>query len=226
MLTLYHAWSSMPAQAVRLALAYKKAGHRTLPIGPDSDALFFDLGVAVSPLVLVLEDGSIHTNPESILRSIDAFAAGEPLIEGVLAEEDWSALLAWRAETAALLARLQAPALLAFADIAATPEALAAYKAQVERRFGMGVEALANDRYDGYRQLARLACLPQLAWRLAKERFYSGGRLSAADLLLACELFPLQLLDGITLPLDLLYYIDRVEKACGASPREGLVMRL
>ena len=137
----------------------------------------------------------------------------------------WTALLAWRSRVDAVLARLHAPVTPAFADVGADATTLMAYKADIQHRFGMSVEALSNDRYDGYLQFATLSHLPELGRHLSQQRFYLGGKLSACDLVLACDLFPLQLLDGVTLPMDLLYYIERVEKACGASLRDGLIMQ-
>ena len=137
----------------------------------------------------------------------------------------WQALLDWRLSVEALLARLYAPVAPAFADIGGDPAIQATYKAQIEHRFGMSVEALSNDRYDGFSQFAAQSRLAELARHLGRQRFYAGDTLSACDLLLACDLFPLQLLDGVTMPLDLMYYIERVEKACGASLRDGLIMQ-
>jgi hypothetical protein len=226
MVTLYHAWSSMPAQAVRMALAAKRVPHEPVPLSPEHDAIFFDLGIAWSPMLLVQEGGVFSTNSIEALRGIDGWAGGEPLFEGIVVEEAWRELLEWRAQIGPLRERLAAPALLAFRDLGATVQATTSYKSALARRFGIGLEVLASDRYDGFLQFAHVAGLKALARRLAKERFYAGGRLSVADLLVACDLFPLQLLDGVTFPIDLMYYIERVEHACGASPREGLINSL
>lgn len=212
----------MPAQRVRLALSHKGVPHRAISLGQGDDATFFELGVARCPLVLRLENGAIHTDSRGILEGLDGWLGGPPLFEGVIQPDAWAALWQWRNSVENVLARLYAPVLPAFLDIAENENTLAAYKAGVERRFGMSVEALSNDRYDGFQQFSGLSRLRDLGRHLAQERFYVGGRLSAADLVLASDLFPLQLLDGVTVPLDLMYYIQRVEEACGASLRDGL----
>lgn len=220
---LYHTWSSMPAQSVRLALAFKGVPHRAEPFGADADALFFELGIAVGPLVLRL-DGEARTDAEQILMNLDRWCGGRAIFDGCVPLESWNVLQAWRSRNAPLLERLTAPALPAFADVGGDAGSLAAYKAEIRRRFGVSVEELSNDRYDAYRQLDRVADLRGLARRLAKERLFVSGGPTAADFALACDLFPLQLLDGVTLPIDLMYYIQRVETACRASPREGLLI--
>lgn len=225
MVKLYHFWSSMAAQQVRLALAYKGVAHECVAVAQDDDATFFELGVARSPLVLQLEDGSLHTEALHILENVDGWFGLKPIFDGVLDQAAWKALLDWRASVAQVLLRLYAPVLPAFQDVAASESSLAAYKANVERRFGMSVEALSNDRYDGFQQFSEMSRLLELARHLGKHKFYLGGRLSAADLVIACDLFPLQLLDGVTVPMDLMYYIQRVENTCGASLRDGLIMQ-
>ncbi|TXF13312.1 glutathione S-transferase [Pelomicrobium methylotrophicum] len=222
---IYHAWSSMPAQSVRLALRYKGVPHKAVPLADDHDALFFELGLAIGPLLLTLDDQRVCTDAKAALEGLDGWLGGRPIFDGLVKPEAWDALHAWLGRSAPLLARLTAAVLPAFADVGASAETLARVKAEVEQRFGMSIEALSNDRYEGYRQLERVADLRGLAAQLARSRYFTAGTLTAADLVLACQLFPLQLLDGVTLPIDLLYYIDRVEKACGASPREGLLSR-
>jgi glutaredoxin 2 len=213
----------MPAQSVRLALAFKGVAHRAEPLGADADAVFFDLGIAVAPLVLQV-DGQVHTDAEQILMNLDRWCGGRAVFDGRVPLEAWNVLQAWRARNAALLERLIAPVLPAFADVGGDTTSLAAYKAEVRLRFRASVEELSNDRYDAYRQLERTADLKGLAQRLAAERYFVAGAPTAADFTLACDLFPLQLLDGVTLPIDLMYYIQRVETACRASPREGLLL--
>ncbi len=225
MIALYHAWSSMDAQSVRLALRYKGVAHEAIPLDDEHDSLFFELGVAIAPLLLRLDDERVCTDPTVALERLDAWVGGPPLFEGLVKPHAWNLLQAWLERSGPLLARLSAAALPAFADVGASAERLARAAAEVERRFGMSIEALASDRYEGYRQLERVADLRGLAGHLARHRYFTAGTLTAADLVLACRLFPLQLLDGVTLPIDLLYYIDRVEKACGASPREGLLFK-
>lgn len=224
-IVLYHAWSSMDAQSVRLALRYKEVAHEAIPLSDEHDGLFFELGVAIGPLLLRLDEQRMCTDPTVILESLDRWVGGRPLFDGLVKPEAWSLLQTWLARSGPLLARLTAAVLPAFADVGGSAEQYARATAEVERRFGMSLEALASDRYEGYRQLERTADLGGLARHLARHRYFTAGTLTAADLLLACRLFPLQLLDGVTLPIDLLYYIDRVEKACGASPREGLLFK-
>ncbi len=222
---LFHYWSSMPAQRVRLALAYKGVDHELVALSHDDDATFFELGIAHADLVLCLADGSLHTDSLAILRQLDGWVGGRPIFDGLVEPAAWQALLDWRLSVEALLVRLYAPVAPAFTDIGGDPAIQAAYKAQTEHRFGMSVEALSNDRYDGFKQFATQSRLAELARHLGRQRFYAGGALSACDLLLACDLFPLQLLDGVTMPLDLMYYIERVEKTCGTSLRDGLIMQ-
>lgn len=221
MTRLYHFWSEPGAQRLRLALGYKGVEYEDHPLDYHDDETFFELGLARGVPVLQLADGSLHTDSVSILERIDTlFPAAPPLVEGRIEAGAWKALLDWRARCDAVLQRLYAPARPGYAGIGDDAESLAAYKAEVERRFGMSVEALANDRYDGYAQLDRLTDLRALAAHLARHRFYTGAP-SIADMLLCADLYPLQLLDGISLPIDLLYYLGRVEEACGISLRDG-----
>ena len=221
---LFYFASDIAAHRVRLALGYKEVAHRAIPLSQNDDETFFDLGIARCGCVLALGDGRIFTDSIAILEEIDRLYAGPPLLEGVLPLDAWQALLAWRASIDAILARLYAPLLPAYSDIAKNETTLLAYKRSVQQRFGMSVEALSNDRYDGYLQLSQRSRLPELAQHLAREKFYFGGRLTAADLIIAADLFPLQLLDGVTLPLDLMYYFERVAKACHTSLRDGITL--
>lgn len=221
---LYHSWSSMPAQRVRLALAYKEVDHVVVALCQDDDAQFFEWGLARADLVLSLAEGHLHTDSMEILRHLDGWVGGRQIFDGLVDAAAWTALLQWRQSVEPLLARLYAPVAPAFADIGGDPAIQAAYKAQILQRFGMSVEALSNDRYAGFNQFAARSRLDELARHLGKNRFYVGAKLSACDILLACDLFPLQLLDGVTMPLDLMYYIERIERACHASLREGLIM--
>lgn len=225
MTALYHFWSSPESQRVRMALGYKRVPFEDRPLAYLDDETFFELGIARQVPVLRLDDGRLLTGSETILRLLDDYFPAHPIFQGILDEPAWQMLLDWRERIGPLLARLQAPALLAFRDLGTDEEARAAYKQEVLWRFGASVEELSNDRYAAYLQLEKLADLKGLARRLARDRYYAG-RPSAADMLLAADLFPLQLLDGVSLPIDLLYYIQRVEENCGRSPREGLVADL
>lgn len=218
---LYHFWSWPEAQRVRLALGFKGVEFEEHPLTYGDDETFFELGVARSVPVLQLDDSRLLTDSLAILRDIDAlFPTGAPLTH--IDETAWQSLLDWRAGVAHVLERLYAPGRPAFADIGRDPGAVAAYKAEVQNRFGMSLEALANDRYDGFSQLSRMSRLDELARHLAKQRFYLGEP-SIADLLLAADLFPLQVLDGISLPIDMMYYLQRVGETCGMDLEEGLI---
>lgn len=221
---LFYFPSGIAAHRVRLALGYKQLPHEAILVAQDDDETFFELGIARAGCVLIA-DGKLLTDTIEILEQADRLLGGAPLIDGVLPADAWQALLAWRNSIDSILARLYAPVLPAYSDISASDATLSAYKALVERRFGMSVEALSNDRYDGFLQLAERSHLPRLAQHLAREKFYFGGRLTAADLVIAADLFPLQLLDGVTMPLDLMYYFERVAQACRTDLRDGIVLQ-
>lgn len=223
MTTLYHFWSSPESQRVRLALEYKGIDYQDTPLAYHDDETFFDLGIGRTVPVLLFDDGTRLTDSIRILKGIDdLFPDTPPLVAGKIDAEAWKALLEWREHVDAILQRLYAPALPAYRGIGDEPEALTAYKAEVQRRFGMSVEELANDRYDGYGQLDRVTRLDSLARHLAERRFYMGEP-SIADMLLAADLYPVQILDGISLPINLMYYLSRVEEICGTSLRDGLL---
>jgi glutathione S-transferase len=220
---LYHFWSVPEAQRVRLALACKGIDYDDRPLAYHDDETFFELGIARQVPVLQLESGELLTDPLDILWRVDAlFPSSTPLVVGRLERSAWQALIAWRLRVDGLLQRLYAPARLAYRDIGSDPATIAAYRAEVQHRFGMSLEALANDRYAGYAQLDAHTGLGALARHLAAERYYVGGQPSVADALLASDLYPLQILDGIALPIDLRYYFRRVEECCGLSLGEGL----
>lgn len=221
MTALYHFWSAPEAQRVRLALCYKRIPYQDHPLAYHDDATFFELGVARHVPVLQLDDGTRLLDSIAILTRIDALFPGTPpLVEDRISAEDWRALLDWRTRADAVLQRLYSAARPAYRDIGSDPDTLAAYKAEIQNRFGMSVEALANDRYDGYAQLDGLTRLAALARHLSVHRYYSG-QISIADLLLTADLYPLQVLDGISPPIDLMYYFSRVEEACGVDLRAG-----
>ena len=217
--------SDPAAQRVRLALGFKAIAHREVALDYYDDETFFELGIGRRGCVLRLSDGTLYDDSISILGRADALFGGAPILDGILPQDAWHALLAWRNEIDALLARLYAPLLPAYSDIAASDANLAAYRRDVEQRFGLGVEALSNDRYDGYAQLAARSRLTELARHLARQRFYYAGRISAADFILAADLYPLQLLDGVSLPLDLMYYFERVAGCCRVDLREYVTLR-
>lgn len=218
---LYHFWSDAPSQRVRLALGCKGIDYRDVPLAYDDDETFFELGIARQVPVLQLDNGELLHDSTDILWRIDSLFPGEPpLAEARIDTSAWEALLDWRKRVDAVLERLYAPVRPAFRNIGADEATLAAYKAEVQRRLGMTVEELANDRYAGYAQLDSLTNLKKLGRHLAERGFYMG-EISIADMVLTADLFPLQALDGIALPIDLMYYLDRVERSCGVSLREG-----
>lgn len=222
MTTLYFFWSSPEAARVRLALHCKEAAFAAVPVAYGDDATFFDLGVARHPVVLQMADGRLLPDSLTVLREVDClFPGAPPLWDGVVDPGSWNALLEWRTRADAVLTRLYAPLAPAYRDIAGDDDTLQAYKRDVQSRFGLSLEELANDRYAAYAQFAQLSRIEELGSYLSTRRFYLG-RLSSADLLLAADLFPLQLLDGVTLPIDLMYYLERIEQACRCSLREGL----
>lgn len=222
---LFHFWSAPAAQRVRLALAFKRADYLDRPLDYFDDETFFALGVQRTVPVLAFPDGRIYTDAWDMLWRNDLLFPGASLVQGCIDENAWQALIQWRERVDAILQRLHAPAAPAYREIGAHPAALAAYKSETKRRFGMTLEELANDRYAGYTQLERETQLKSLARHLATNRFYTG-RISIADLVLTADLYPLQLLDGIALPIDLLYYFRRVLDACGASLNEGLIVAI
>lgn len=223
MITLYYFWSSPESARVRLALNYKSVPFTPRPLAFDDDETFFELGIARRVPVLQWEDGSLLSDSVAILRALDEAFPDPPIFRDVIGGADWEALWQWRMRVDAVLARLHAPAMPGYADIGGGEETLAAYKSLVRGRFGMTVEELSNDRYSAYAQLERLTNLTALARHLARNRFYMGA-LSAADLVLAADLFPLQILDGVTMPIDLMYYLERVAETCGTNLREGLLV--
>lgn len=223
MIKFYHRWSSMEAQQVRLALSYKAVTFISKNLPQRDDAIWFKLGMARSDLLLRIPGHRYHTNAAYILRNMDLWFGSTPIFNGLVSEAAWQALLKWRDEIRPLRERLYAPILPAFIDIGIKNRDLTAYKNRTSQRYNMSVEALSSDRYDGFNQLVTLSHLDQLSRHLAQNRFYLNNTLSACDIVIACDLFPLQLLDGVTMPLDLMYYIQRVENTCNASLRDGLI---
>ncbi|WP_018138701.1 MULTISPECIES: glutathione S-transferase family protein [unclassified Thioalkalivibrio] len=212
MATLYHFPHDAKADRLRLACGYKGVELETVALDWFDDETFFELGVARQSPVLQMDDGTLVTDTLTALRDIDhLFPTGEPLAEGVIPEDAWQALVDWRGKVDVVLDRLYAPLAPGFHGIGESAETLADYKAQVQHRFGLSLEELANDRYDGYNQLAKLSRLPELAKHLAASRFYLGHP-SIADCVIAADLYPLQMHDGINLPVDMLYYLRRVEE--------------
>ncbi|TVP82143.1 glutathione S-transferase family protein [Thioalkalivibrio sp.] len=214
MTTLYYFPHTPQAQRLRLALGAKQVPLTLRPVDWFDDETFFELGIARQSPVLQTADGTLHTDTTAVLAEIDRLFPEKPALrDGIVDDAAWSALLDWRAKVDAVLERLYAPLAPGFHGIGDNAEALADFKAGVRHRFGMTLEELANDRYDGFAQFTRLSRLPDLARHLTRERFYLG-QLSVADCMLAADLYPLQMHDGINLPVDMLYYLRRVEEAC------------
>ncbi len=219
----YHFWFEPASERVRLALAAKKLDHELIVPNPDDDETFFEMGVARQAPVLQWDDGRIQVDSWAILRDLDQQTAESPLF-APLDEEQWRALQGWRAKADGLLERLYAPVRPAYRGLGDDAAHLASYKASVSARFGASLEELANDRYGTYAQLDALTQFKDLGAFLAQHRFYART-FSAADVVLAADLFALQLLDGITLPIDIMYYFERVQDVCGADLRAGLIGR-
>jgi glutathione S-transferase len=215
--TLYHYPFCPPAHRVRLALAYKGLDPELVaPAYTDVETPVELAGRKELP-VYVDDDGTVVADSTAILQHLEARHPDPPLFHGVLDEADWQGLVGRFNELAPLLDRLVAPALLAFPGLADDADAAGYYRRQVEARTGIQIEELVNARYSDFLDLQERAQLRELGGMLAKARFFTG-ELSAADLLITSELGPLRLSDGIHPPLDLLYYFERVEAACGVAP--------
>ncbi len=222
---LYHFWSDTGSQRVRLALGYKKVSYIDTPLSYLEDEAFFDLGVSRSVPILKMPDTQLKTNVDEILWNIDTlFPTENTLVKGIIDEQAWQALRDWRSKIDAILTRMLAPALLNYVDIAADEESVAAYKRQVLKQYKMSAEALANDRYAAYDQLAQMTNMKALGSHLSQNQFYMG-KLSIADVLITADFYPLQCLDGVNLPIDILYYLARVEKACNIDLQQGFKSR-
>lgn len=216
---LYFHWSDPQALRLRLLLGAKACSYRAEARPLQDLAIAFDLGFARLPVLQIGEQ--CWTGELSELPALDAALGGESLYTGILEATEWQAFCQWRQDLDALLQRLLVPVQPAFAEISDDPEDLEYFRQESERRFAQSLEALANDRYGGYQQLAQRGRLPALAKLLAKQRFYVG-RLSLIDLVLCADLQLLRLLDGVTLPLDLQYYFQRVAESCRVSLNSGM----
>lgn len=202
---------------VALAFGVKQEPIELKPLDWFDDETYFSLGIARHPVVLQMADGTLFFDTVRVLSDIDSLLPNGPVLRTtVIADDAWEALLAWRQRVDSVLERLYAPLAPGFRGIGNHPDALADWKSSVRRRFGLGLEELANDRYDGFAQFARLSHLSELARHLAQQRFYLPQP-SLADCLLAADLYPLQMHDGINLPIDMLYYLRRVETLAGVS---------
>lgn len=220
-ITLYHHWSSPACLRLRLALGAKGLVYASRPLAYTDFATPLDLGFDRKLPIVQWPDGTQDNDSLRLLLELERRYPHPALLEGVVDDAEWQAFLDWRSRLEHVLARLIAPVRPGFAEIGGDPEALALCKEECERAFGMGPEALSNDRYDGYRQLEGMGRLRALARQLAKNRFYAG-QLSLIDVLLTADFHLLRHLDGVTLPLDLMYYFQRVAAACGEDLDTGM----
>lgn len=219
---LYHFWSEPAAQRLRLALAYKKIDFEDIAVDYWDDETFMQLEVSRQTPILQLEQ-SVYTDSINVLSQIDTlFPASIALVNGCIEKAAWHAVLDWRRRIDDPLARLAALAKLTYRDIGLDANATASHKMKTKQQFGVSVEEIANGRYDLYAFIEKHGQLKALARHLAKYRYYSGF-VSIADMLLTADLYPLQAVEGIALPIDLLYYFRRVEDACGLSLQAGLI---
>ena len=147
------------------------------------------------------------------------------MVNNIIDQIAWEAVLEWREKIDALLNRLMAPALLNYKEISDYSQNVEAYKRQVQQQYNMSVEALASDRYVAYEQFAQISHIHALGKHLSKNRFYMG-QMSIADVLITADLYPLQCLDGVSLPIDILYYLARMEKICGVDLQQGFRVKL
>ena len=224
--TLYHFWSDTNSQRLRLALGYKKVDYIDTPLSYWDDETFFELGVSRSVPILRMSNVDLKTNVNDILWNIDEFfPTNNALVNNIIDKAAWAALLAWRENIEAILTRMLAPALLNYIDISSDEESVIAYKRQVQKKYNMSAEALANDRYAAYDQLAQMTNIKALGQHLSQNKFYMG-KPSIADVLITADLYPLQCLDGVSLPIDILYYLSRVEKVCGVDLQQGFKNKL
>ena len=215
---LYFRHADAAGLRLRLLCAWRGLNLRLEPRPLRDLETAFDLGFADLP-VLVDGDGRRWTGAVESLPELDAQLGRTPANPALMAE--WPAFVAWRAELEPLRQRLLAPILPLYPEISADPEDFAWYRQECERRFGQGPEALANDRYGAYQQLERRGRLRQLARILAQKKFYLE-EMSLVDIVLTADFHALRFLDGVTVPIDLLYYFQRVAGQCGLSLDSGL----
>ncbi len=211
-LKLYYQPWRHEGSRLRLALAASHGPYETIALPFAADEVFFELGVGEYPALLQTET-KLYTDSLEVLQQFSDLCPASSLATVSLA--DWQGLKAWHSANALLLERLYAPVALAaitFSEETARED----YKNAIVNRFGQSVEALANDRYEAFQQFARQSQLNALSQHLEKNRFYNG-QCSAADCWLTADLFPLQFLDGISLPIGLRYYWQRVMAFCGCD---------
>jgi glutaredoxin 2 len=209
---------------LRMVLGAKGIAYESVACGLLDQESAFDLGYADLP-VLLWPDGRHQQGTVNDLAAIDQGHPQPALLLGPIAPGEWQAFLAWRDSLTALRERLIAPVLPAYAEIGGDAAATEFFRGECQRRFAGSIESLANDRYDAYGQMERRGRLRELARLLGQQGFYSGT-LSLVDIILTADLHLLRLLDGVTVPLDLLYYFQRVATACGVSLEDGMAHHL
>lgn len=220
MATLYHYPFCPPAQRVRLALGAKDREVEQVALPYTDLETPVELAGRKQVPIYVTDDGEVLLESESILRRIESEALEPPLYEGAVDPEDYEALKAWMGELADVVDRLRAPTQLGYAGLGDDADAAEYFRRQVEARTGTQIEELVNARYADYRDFEARAGLKRFANVLAKSRFFSG-QLSVADLYIVSEWGFLRWVDGVSPPLDLLYYFERVEDACGVKLASG-----
>ncbi len=221
---LYHRWSSASGQMLRMVLSAKNLSWQDHPCTLRDQETAFDLDYADLP-VLVHANGDKQQGTLAELAALDARYPQTRPLHQTITEAEWTAFCQWRENLIPLLERLVAPVLPAYDEICQNEEDMFFYRNECERRFQQSVEALANDRYGAYQQLESRGRLRQLGNVLAQQRFYTGN-LSLIDLVLTADLQLLRLLDGVTIPLNLQYYFQRVAEACNLSLNDGMTRSL
>jgi glutaredoxin 2 len=220
MATLYHYPFCPPAQRVRLALGAKGRGVDLVALPYTDLETPVELAGKKQLPIYVTDGGEALLESETILRRLEAEAPEPPLFEGAIEAADYEALKAWMGEFDQLVDRLRGPTQLGYAGLGDDADAAEYFRRQLETRTGIQIEELVNARYADYLDFEAGAELKRFANVLAKSRFFSG-RLSVADLYIVSEWGFLRWVDGIHPPLDLLYYFERVEEACGVKLASG-----
>ncbi len=209
---------------LRMVLGAKGLHWNDHPCALRDQETAFDLGFAELP-VLVHADGQAQQAKLAELAALDARYPDTPALHTSIPASEWEAFVQWRTGLTPLGDRLIAPVLPAYEEICGDPEDMEFYRQECERRFQQSIESLANDRYGAYQQLESRGRLRELGKVLAKQRCYTGT-LSLIDIVLTADFHLLRLLDGVTIPLDLQYYFQRVAEACGVSLNDGMIRSL
>ncbi|MFA9459704.1 glutathione S-transferase N-terminal domain-containing protein [Thiohalorhabdus methylotrophus] len=218
--TLYHYPFCPPAQRVRLALGAKGVEAEQIALPYTDLETPIELAGKKQLPVYVSDSGEALLESETILRRLEEERPEPPLFEDAVGPADYEALKRWMGELEVLVDRLRGPTQLGYSGLGDDEEAAEYFRRQVEHRHGARLEELVNARYADYRQFEAAAELRRFANVLAKSRFFSG-RLSVADLHIVSEWGFLRWVDGVSPPLDLLYYFERVEDACGVKLASG-----